>query len=90
MIQVKDNGDGIGKQHFDHIFEPYYTTKRSERNFGLGLSYCRNVIRKHGGYIVAESESGVGTTITVALPASRFSVAKEVQELGEQNTDTIC
>lgn len=73
LIQVRDNGQGIDSGNLDLIFDPYYTTKNNVRNFGLGLAYCRNVVQKHGGYIKAESKPGEGTTMTIALPVSRFS-----------------
>lgn len=83
LIQVRDNGQGIDSGHLGLIFDPYYTTKNNPRNFGLGLAYCRNVVRKHGGYIKAESKPGEGATMTIALPVSRFSAKAEVAAFGK-------
>ncbi|NQX66594.1 HAMP domain-containing histidine kinase [Paenibacillus alba] len=69
-ILVKDSGIGISKSHLEHIFDPFFTTKMNKNNFGLGLSYCFNVIRKHGGKIEVFSELEKGTTVKVSLPVS--------------------
>lgn len=68
-IRVTDNGPGLLEPDTDKLFEPFYSTKSSEENFGLGLSYCHAVIRKHGGVLEAHSRPGEGTTFVVRLPA---------------------
>lgn len=68
-IRVTDNGPGLIETDTDKIFEPFYSTKSSEDNFGLGLSYCHAVVRKHGGVLEASSRPGEGTTFVVRLPA---------------------
>ncbi|MBF0240191.1 MAG: cyclic nucleotide-binding domain-containing protein [SAR324 cluster bacterium] len=71
MIQVivEDNGPGIPQAHLQQIFDINYTTKR-EGNFGLGigLTSCQQIVRKHQGKIVVESEETVYTRVTVTLP----------------------
>ncbi|QOX65358.1 hypothetical protein FRZ06_19360 [Anoxybacterium hadale] len=74
FIQIADNGSGIEKKDLDRIFDPYYTTENPEKNFGLGLAYCRNVIQKHGGYIKVQSTPNKGSIMTIALPSERFSL----------------
>lgn len=68
-IQVKDNGIGIARADRKRIFEPYYTTKGTNRNMGLGLFYCRNVMHAHKGRIEAESWGGKGSVFTLWFPA---------------------
>lgn len=64
VIEVTDTGCGIKKEHLKQVFDPFFTTKLgSKSNFGLGLSYCYNVIKKHGGRMEIHSKEGVGTTI---------------------------
>jgi signal transduction histidine kinase len=48
------------------LFQPLFTTK--PKGIGLGLVVCRNLVEANGGRIGVESEQGVGTTFTVALP----------------------
>ncbi len=68
-VRVTDNGEGLNVPDPGRIFEPFYSTKANADNFGLGLSYCSAVIRKHGGTIDAQGRPGEGTTIVVRLPA---------------------
>ncbi|MGB9640670.1 MAG: ATP-binding protein [Anaerolineales bacterium] len=63
-----DNGKGIPSEKLNRIFEPFYTTKAPGRGTGLGLSLCHRIIKQHGGSIHVDSEVGVGTIFTVALP----------------------
>ncbi len=67
VIRVRDNGVGIPADKVAKIWEPFYTTK-GEAGTGLGLDTVRQIVRDQGGEIEVESEPGVGTTFTVALP----------------------
>jgi signal transduction histidine kinase len=50
------------------LFDPYYTTKKTNAHFGLGLSYCANVLKKHGGYIDVKSEPRNGAEFILNFP----------------------
>jgi signal transduction histidine kinase len=67
-LKVRDEGKGISGESLEHIFEPFYTTKGSSQGTGLGLSIAKDIIEDHGGWIVAESESGRGTCFSIYLP----------------------
>jgi len=72
QLLFKDHGGGIDSDRVGDIFKPYSSSKNKEKNFGLGLSYCRNVVIAHGGKIfVAESIRGEGTTIEIEFPLRR-------------------
>lgn len=71
---ITDSGAGINGDDLDKIFTPYFTTKSTEKNFGLGLSYCKNVITKHGGSISAVSKPGKGTTVTITYPSKKVAM----------------
>ncbi len=66
VVEVVDHGNGMSPTVLAQIFEPFFTTKAN--GGGLGLSLCRDVVRRCGGGIVVVSEPGVGTTVTVTLP----------------------
>jgi len=69
LLQVYDNGPGIGEETIKHIFEPFYTTKSVGTGTGLGLSVSYFIItNNHGGEISVESEPGKGVTFTVKIP----------------------
>jgi two-component system sensor histidine kinase PilS (NtrC family) len=65
-VRVHDTGCGIPPAALDHIFEPFYSTKR--RGTGVGLALCEKIIRAHHGTIGAESGPERGTTFTLTLP----------------------
>jgi PAS domain S-box-containing protein len=71
VFSIEDHGGGIPEEDLPRIFDPYFTTKEigNVKGMGLGLSICYSVIKNHGGFMTAESESGVGTIIHVYLPA---------------------
>ena len=71
-ISIQDQGSGIAKERLPRIFDPYFTTK--QKGSGLGLATAYSIIDKHDGYIVAESELGVGSTFYIYLPASEKKV----------------
>lgn len=66
VLQIKDNGPGITKENLSHIFEIYFTTKKS--GTGLGLYICRKIVQAHGGRIELTPNIGKGITVSITLP----------------------
>lgn len=62
-IEVIDNGSGIIKEALEHIFVPFYTTKRT--GSGIGLSLSRQIMQMHNGSITVESDPEVKTIFTL-------------------------
>lgn len=62
-IEVEDNGAGIIKEALEHIFVPFYTTKKT--GSGIGLSLSRQIMQMHNGSITVESEPDVRTVFTL-------------------------
>lgn len=79
-IDLIDNGKGIEKDKLSLVLNPFYSTKGSLGNFGLGLTYCYKVIEKHGGDISMKSQINQGTTITLSLPPKRIMDIKINQQ----------
>jgi signal transduction histidine kinase len=66
-ISVNDTGSGISADALPHILEPLYSTKA--KGMGLGLSISHDIISRHQGKLVVESQLGAGSTFTVRLLA---------------------
>ncbi|MDI6786334.1 MAG: ATP-binding protein [bacterium] len=68
-LDIKDNGCGISKRIIEKLFQPFFTVKA--KGIGLGLVISKNIINKHGGRILVNSEVGQGTTFSVLLPIDK-------------------
>ncbi len=70
-ISVQDTGAGIPAENMAKIFDPYYSTKDtySQKGLGLGLAVCYSVIKRHDGLITVDSQPGEGTTFNIYLSA---------------------
>lgn len=67
-VSISDTGCGIPANIINRIFEPFFTTKEVGKGTGLGLSIAYDIVKKHNGDIIVESEFGKGTTFTVKIP----------------------
>lgn len=69
-IDVADAGHGIPPEELGQIFDRFYRGQNTRtRGSGLGLAIVRRIVTDHGGTVSVSSQLGVGTTITVRLPA---------------------
>jgi len=67
IVRARDTGVGMDEEALGRVFEPYFSTKAT--GTGLGLTIARRNVELSGGAIEVESAKGVGTTITLRLPA---------------------
>ncbi len=65
-LTVRDTGPGIAPAHRPHLFEPFFSTKRTGR--GLGLAAVHGVVRQNRGQIEVESPPGQGAVFHIYLP----------------------
>jgi two-component system, cell cycle sensor histidine kinase and response regulator CckA len=68
-ISVRDSGTGIPAAVLPRIFEPYFTSKHEGR--GTGLPTALEIVKEHDGWIVVDTEVGVGTLFRIYLPLSQ-------------------
>jgi PAS domain S-box-containing protein len=66
QVAVRDTGHGMPSSILSKIFDPFFTTKA--KGVGLGLSISYQMIKRHGGTIRVESQSGHGTAFFITLP----------------------
>jgi PAS domain S-box-containing protein len=73
-ISIRDTGAGIPAENLAKIFDPYYSTKDtySQKGLGLGLAVCYSIIKRHDGLMTVESQVGEGTTFSIYLPAVKI------------------
>ena len=67
-IEVKDNGQGIDKNHLERIFDMFYRASETAVGSGLGLYIVKETISRLDGKIEVESETGVGTIFKIQIP----------------------
>jgi PAS domain S-box-containing protein len=67
IVDVRDSGTGIPREHLARLFDPFFTTKEIGVGTGLGLFICQNIVTALGGEITVDSVPGRGTTMHVAL-----------------------
>lgn len=68
VIEVHDTGLGMSKTQMKRVFEPFYSNKNSNYNWGMGLYYVREVVKGHLGLTRVESKLNEGSSFYVLLP----------------------
>ncbi len=69
QVCVADDGEGIPEQTRQHIFEPFFSTKRRGEGTGLGLTVVQGIVKAHDGWIEVTPAAPRGTVFCVYLPA---------------------
>lgn len=90
QTSIHDNGHGIAPEIFDQIFDPYFTTRgrSKEKGSGLGLATVLSIIKRHKGFITADSNIDEGATFTFYLPVSK-NVAQKTTMNGSDDKISI-
>src|SRR5262249_35770920 len=68
VLVVRDTGTGMSPEVLQRAVEPFFTTKRSGRGTGLGLSMIYGFAKQSGGHLRIESAPGRGTAVRLYLP----------------------
>lgn len=72
---ISDTGPGISPEHLEHVFAPFFTTKKE--GSGLGLAVAWKIMKAHGGDIVAENSSKGGAVFHLLMPTKVDRVNRE-------------
>ena len=75
-LVLHDTGVGIEQDLIDRVFEPFFTTKAPGAGNGLGLAQVDGIVQQSGGRVALDSQPGVGTRVTIELPARARSGAE--------------
>ena len=67
-VFVSDNGSGIDQEAVNHIFDPFYTTKKVGHGTGLGLGIVMDLTKEMNAKIEVDSTLGEGSTFAVSFP----------------------
>ncbi len=68
VVTVTDCGKGLSAEQKRHMFEPFWSSKNTNYNWGMGLYYVRQIIKSHFGVLRVESQPGRGTSFIIQLP----------------------
>ncbi|AGL15039.1 ATP-binding protein [Actinoplanes sp. N902-109] len=77
-LRVSDSGRGMTPDEIERSFEPFFTSKPNHEATGLGLATVHGIVTQAGGSVSIASEPGLGTTVTVLLPASPAPAAADI------------
>lgn len=68
LIDIEDNGEGIGSEHHEKIFEMFYRSSTKTEGTGLGLYIVKEALAKVNGTITLKSQLNLGSTFRLGLP----------------------
>jgi PAS domain S-box-containing protein len=69
-LTIKDSGHGIAPNMVEHIFDPYFSTRKAFKNSGMGLAMVQGIVKSHGGVITVDSQPDRGTSFRVYFPVA--------------------
>lgn len=72
-LVIRDNGIGIPEEQMGQIFQPFFSSKPTATNWGVGLSLSHTIVTTHGGKIGAVSKQGEGSSFRIVMPLIRTS-----------------
>jgi PAS domain S-box-containing protein len=80
-LEVLDTGTGMTPDILEHIFDPFFTSKKPGEGTGMGLSVVHGIIKSSGGAILVDSTPGNGSSFTVYLPVLQNKSAVEIEPM---------
>ena len=67
-VRITDTGSGISEENILLIFEPFFSTKITKKETGLGLPITKKIVEGHGGFMKIDSRVGKGSTFILYFP----------------------
>ena len=67
IIEIKDNGIGISDTDKEHIFEPFFSSKKEMSGIGLGLAVTYGILEQHNARVIVDSKPGAGTSMKLVF-----------------------
>lgn len=93
LIIVQDEGIGIPPNAVAQIFDRFYRTDqsraRSTGGSGLGLSIAKWITERHGGHMEVLSRQGIGTRVTISIPALPDALSETLSETLSENLSEV-
>jgi two-component system phosphate regulon sensor histidine kinase PhoR len=93
QMTVIDKGIGIARNELDRIFDTLYRVPTGNthdvKGFGLGLSYVKAIVEKHGGYVSVKSKPGEGSAFSVNLPMDSEHGTEDTTSRGRPESGQI-
>ncbi|MCP4155493.1 MAG: GHKL domain-containing protein [bacterium] len=68
VLDISDSGSGMDQERIEHIFDPFYSTKKEAQGTGLGLFVVKQIVDDYNGTIHVESSPGKGSHFRIRLP----------------------
>ncbi|HQV32260.1 MAG TPA: ATP-binding protein [Calditrichia bacterium] len=69
-IAILDEGLGVPEEFRGRLFDPFFTTRKTQGSPGFGLAIARQIIRAHGGEVVVEESDEASTAVVVRVPVT--------------------
>ena len=79
-VRIRDNGAGIPPDVIEKIFNPFFTTKPTDKGTGLGLAMSSDIVRRRGGTIRVASEPNEFTEMTIEFPLEPVAIEEDADE----------
>jgi len=81
LLTVSDTGIGMEGEVLSRAYEPFYTTKKTGKGLGLGLSTVYGIVKQSNGYISITSKPDSGTTVKILLPQTDEKIEEKIESI---------
>lgn len=86
VVMISDDGCGIPAEHLPKVKQKFYKANQTVRGSGIGLALADEIIALHAGQLTIESQEGVGTVVTIRLPALHQELPETPSQGGNNDT----